>query len=112
MGWWEAYDGTVIGDELADIVGECLEAMVGKMVKRFPTVARDQVLHTLAFCSGCLKHFDDKAVGRPAKILVAMPIKERDEWVESHRVEEDESKLVAPGTGLMNAKNPFTGDIV
>ncbi|KKK55797.1 hypothetical protein LCGC14_3070930, partial [marine sediment metagenome] len=52
MGWWEMHDGTVIGDELADIAGDCLEEMVKKMVAEFPEVTRDQVLHTLAFCSG------------------------------------------------------------
>ena len=113
MGWWEMYDGTVIGDELADIVGECLDGMVKKMVARFPEVTRDQVLHTLAFCSAYFKHFDGKRkVRKKDKILLAMPICDRDKWASRHRVPLDESKLVAPGTGLMNVKNPFTDDVV
>lgn len=113
MGWWEMYDGTVIGDGLADIVGDALEGMVGKIVERFPDVTRDQVLHTLAFCSGYFKRFDDKRrMNKKDKILVAMPIVDRDKWTHAHRVPPDESKLVAPGTALTNVRNPFTGDIV
>ena len=108
MGWWESYDGTVIGDELADIVGECLDGMVQKMVVRFPEVTRDQVLQTLAFCSGYFKHFDSKMkVGKEDKILLAMPIRDRDKWAKRHRVPSDESKRVAPSTELRNVKNPF-----
>lgn len=113
MGWWESYDGTVIGDELADIAGECLDGMVKKMVARFPQITRDQVLHTLVFCSGYFKHFDGKRkVAKKDKILLAMPIRDRDRWVNRHRVPPDESKLVAPNTGLVNVKNPFTSDVV
>lgn len=113
MGWWGMYDGTVIGDELADIGGDYLEGMVDKMVERFPEITRDQVLHTLVFCSGYFKHFDEKRrMTKKDKILVAMPIHDRDRWVNRHRVPPDGSKLVAPGTSLMNVKNPFTGEDV
>lgn len=112
MGWWESYDGTVIGDELADIAGECLDGMVKEMATRFPKITRDQVLHTLAFCSGYFKHFDGKRkASKKDKILLAMPIRDRDRWTKRHRVPSDESKLVAPGTELVNVKNPFTGDV-
>ena len=113
MGWWESYDGTVIGDDLADIAGECLDGMVKKMVAKFPQITRDQVLHTLAFCSGYFKHFDGKRkVTKKDKILLAMPVCDMARWIKGHRVPPDESKLVAPNTGLMNVKNPFTSDVV
>jgi len=108
MGWWEMHDGTVIGDELADIAGDCLEEMVKKMVAEFPEVTRDQVLHTLAFCSGFLKHFDGaKKPNKDNKILLALPIAERNKWANKHQVPRDESKRVAPGTELMNVRSPF-----
>ena len=73
MGWWESYDGTVIGDSLADDVGEHFDKMVSALVKRYPEISRDQVLHTMAFCSGYFKHFDQKReMSDVDKILVVM----------------------------------------
>ena len=113
MGWWESYDGTVIGDELADIVDNCMDKLVNELVKKYPTITRDQVLHTLSFCSGYFKKFDDKREWEDTdKILQVMTIKQRDNWTRRHRVPPDIDKLVAPDTELMNVRNPFTGDIV
>ena len=108
MGWWTEYDGTVIGDELADIVGEALDALVEKVVAKFPEITRDQVLHTIGFCGSYFKHFDDgKELNLKDKLLLVLPAGDRDKYTKAHEVPDDESKLLAPGTGLMNAKNPF-----
>lgn len=108
MGWWSSYDGTIIGDELADIVGDSLDEMVGKLVARFPEITRDQVLHTIAFCGSHFKHFDeDQKFTKKTKLLLVLPAGDRDKYTKAHEVPEDESKLLAPGTTLMNAKNPF-----
>lgn len=113
MGWWETNDGTVIGDSLADIVGEWLDKLVGELVKKYPTISRDQVLHTLVFCSGYFKQFDgDRKLTKVDKILQVMTVKQSKEWVAKHRAEPDMSKRVAPNTELVNVLNPFTGDIV
>lgn len=114
MGWWETYDGTVIGDDLADLVGDSLDKLVNDLVKKYPTISRDQVLHTLVFCSGYLKHFDEKREldDDSDKILAVMTINQREKWIDEHKVPPDLSKRVAPNTELMNVRNPFTGDIV
>jgi len=108
MGWWDQYDGTVIGDELADIVDDAMEEMVNKLVAQFPDITRDQVLHTIAFCGSHFEQFDDgKKLTKEDKLLLVLPAGERDKYADAHRVPTDDSKLVAPGTGLMNIKNPF-----
>ena len=113
MGWWECYDGTVIGDELADVVGDWIDKLVAELVSKYPTITRDQVLHILTFCSGYFKKFDDKREWSGTdRILQVMTIKQRDNWTRRHRVLPDMSKRVAPNTELMNVYNPFTADIV
>jgi len=112
MGWWEAYNGIVIGDEFADIMDGHKEAVVDELRRKFPDITKEQVLHTVVFCFGYLPAYDGKEPEDGDMVLQAMTRAERKEWVEQNRVPLDESKLVAPGTGLMNAKNPFTGDIV
>jgi len=108
MGCWTQYDGTVIGDELADIVGESLDEMVGKLVKKFPEITKNQVLHTIAFCGSYLRHFDKgRKLAKKDKLLLVLPARDRDKYCGAHRVPEDETKLLAPGTGLMNVRNPF-----
>ena len=112
MGWWECYDGTVIGDELADFVDDWIDKLIAELIKKYPTITRNNVLHTLAFCSGCLKKFDDnQKMIDTDKILVVMTIEQMREWNSSHKVPSDISKQVAPNTELMNVYNPFTGDI-
>ncbi len=116
MGWWECYDGTVIGDELADIVGDWVDNLVEDLVKRYPTITRDQVLSTMAFCSGYLKHFDKdgdiEATVNMNKILTVMTIEQMRNWYDQNRLPPDMGKRVAPDTELVNVFNPFTGDIV
>ena len=114
MGWWEQYDGTVIGDELADIVAEWLDKLVVELVKKYPTITRDQILHTIAFCSGYLKYFDkDRQFDDNSdKILGVMTINQRRKWNDENEVPPDISKRIAPNTELENVFNPFTGDIV
>ena len=78
MGWWQTYDGTVIGDELADIVDDWLDKLVGELVKKYPTIAREQVLYTIAFCSGYLGHFDkDKEWTDLDNVLTVMSCQQR-----------------------------------
>ena len=113
MGWWEQYDGIVIGDEFADLVGNHLEKMVKDLVETYPTISRDQVLHTISFCSGYFRHFDK---GREFnvnsdKILCVMTINERRKWHNEHEIPPDMSKRIAPDTELENVFNPFTGKI-
>lgn len=116
MGWWETYDGTVIGDELADLVGEHFDKLVSDLAKKYPAITRDQILHTMAFCSGYFKHFDKdrdiEATAHKDKILMVMTVEQKRKWGEYHQVPPDMSKRVAPDTELMNVRNPFTGDIV
>lgn len=113
MGWWEAFDGTVIGDALADIVDGDLDVVVKKLVVEYPSISREQVLHTLAFCSGFVPHFDDgKEMTDDDKVLVVMTVGQRKEWREQHSIPPDMSKRIAPETDLMNVRNPFTGDVV
>ena len=116
MGWWEGYDGTVIGDELADLVEPVIDKMTKEMVAKWPKITRDQVLHTIAFCSGYLKSFDKdrdiQATVAVDKILAVMTVEQMRNWNEEHRIPPDSSKRVAPGTELINVKNPFTGDDV
>lgn len=114
MGWWEQYDGIVIGDELADIVGVWIDKLVAELVEKYPTISKDQVLHTIAFCSGYLGQYDKnrEIIDSEEKILAVMTVKQRREWNGEHGVPPDMSKRIAPDTELMNVYNPFTGDIV
>lgn len=108
MGWWERYDGTVIGDELADVVGDALDAMVKKLVKKFPRITRDQIRHTIAFCGNYTRHFDESTEQtKEDKVLLVLSAGEMDTWLEEHSIASDESKRIAPGTDLMNVKSPF-----
>ncbi len=109
MGWWECYDGTVIGDELADIVSDRLGLLIEDLVTEYPTISRDQILSTLAFCSGWLGHFDKPSV--QDKILVVMTVKQMRSWEVRHKSLPDMNKRVAPGTPLENVFNPFTGGV-
>jgi len=110
MGWWESHDGTVIGDELVDIVEDRFDKMVSDLVKEYPEITRDQVLHTMAFCSGYFEHFDKKRkMSSLDKILGVMTVKQMRRWNSRHEVLPDMSKRIAPDTDLMNVKNPFTG---
>ena len=112
MGWWEAYDGTVIGDDLADIVGGDLELVVDKLVAAYPTITEAQVLHTLVFSSSYFERFDNgKKIADNDKKLVVMTVRQKKEWQEQHSNPPDMTKKVAPNTALMNVRNPFTGDI-
>jgi len=113
MGWWQTADGTVIGDEFADICGVHIDKLIEALIERFPDITRNQVLNTLSFCSGYLKAFDKGKEQTPDDItLILMTVEQRNKWRETHSVPADESLLVAPGTGLLNVRNPFTGDIV
>ena len=111
MGWWESYDGTVIGDELADVVGSWMDNLVICLVEKYPTISRDQVLHTIAFCSGGLPHFEK---GRRTldsdKALAVMSITQKRRWNSRHKIPPDLSKRIASGTSLENVFNPFTGE--
>ena len=113
MGWWECYDGTVIGDGLADIVDDWIEKLIAELVSKYPTITRDQVLYTVSFCSGYLKHFDEKRkTTNQDKILAVMTRQQMRRWNSRHKVPPDMSKRVAPDTELLNVHNPFTGGLV
>jgi len=115
MGWWEEHDGTVIGDGPADIVGGYIDSITDALRERYPAISRDQVLHTIAFCSGYLKQFDEKVKGEDwirLKSLVVMTPDQRDRWMKGHKTSPDMSKRIAPDTELQNVYNPFTGDVV
>ena len=112
MGWWQCYDGTVIGDKLADIVGEWVDKLVAELVEKYPIITRDQVLHTIGSCSGYLKHFDKdrdiEATANIDKILTVMTVEQMRNWHDQNRVPPDTSKRIAPDTELENIYNPFT----
>ena len=113
MGWWEQYDGTVIGDGLADIAEGAIDKVVKDLVEAYPQITREQVLHTIAFCSGYLKHFDEgKKFKKSDKLLQVVTVKQREEWIDKHGAEPNMSKRIAPNTTLMNVRNPFTNEIV
>ncbi len=116
MGWWSNYDGTVTGDEMADIIDGHEEAMVKDLVARFPEMTKVQLLHALVFSFGYVEEFDgkDAEILDTDKVLQVMTRKEREEWTAPRTIscEEQEALMVAPGTGLVNAKNPFTGAAV
>jgi len=105
----------VIGDDLADTAGAALDELVDKLAKQYPDITKAQVLHTVAFCSGYLTHFDTgkrDLAGSHTKVLQVMTLQQRIEFSEQHRVPKDESIMVAPGTGLRNVHNPFSGGVI
>jgi len=114
MGWWQCYDNTIIGDELADLVDKWMDVLIADLATRYPSISRDQVLHTIAFCSGYLPHLDkDRKLDDDSdKALGVMTIKQKRRWDARHEVPPDISKRVAPDTALVNVFNPFTGTIV
>lgn len=113
MGWWQCYDNTIIGDELADLVGDWMNTLVADLVAKYPSISRDQVLHTIAFCSGYLPHFDKgRELDNSDRGLAVITIKQKRRWAARHEVPPDVSKRVAPDTTLVNVFNPFTGGIV
>jgi len=113
MGWWKSYDGTVIGDELADMVDDWLGKLVVELVEKYPLITRGQVLHTIAFCSGYLECFDkNREITEADKILATMIVKQRRKWHKKNEVLPDTSKQIAPDTKLQNVYNPFVVNIV
>ena len=63
MGWWKTEDGTVIGDELADIAGVHLEKMEEEMLRKYPNLTGAQIRHTMAFCGNVIPRLGDKDDG-------------------------------------------------
>lgn len=110
MGWWQTYDGTVIGDELADIVDNWQDGLMGELLDKYGDITKDQILHTLAFCFNYIEGFDDGKKPHPEdKMLTVMTLKERGER-SSGICKPDEDRMVAPGTALLNVRDPFGGE--
>ena len=108
MGWWQQDDGTVIGDEMADIVGGWLNQLAGDFLKVFPRATKAQLLNTLAFTTSYIKVFDHEKVDHPDDdVLTPMLFKQQEKWRETHSVPPNMSIRVAPNTPLVNVKNPF-----
>lgn len=107
MGWWHEYDGTVIGDEMADIVGDSLEKLVAELRERWPEITPAQILHTLAFSAGVAANPDTNVISGSEPALIVMTVDGKRKWAEEHEVTPPDSEMLAPGTSLLNAKDPF-----
>lgn len=108
MGWWQTYDGTVIGDDLADMVGRHIDRLTSELFDKYPTISRAQILSTISFCGNYIRQLDKGEPTSDEKRLVVMTKEQCEEWRKEHKVPLDESIMVAPGTGLLNVKNPFS----
>jgi len=83
------------------------------LVKIYPSISRDQVLHTISFCSGYIRHFDEhRKIANSDKILAVMTIEQLRKWNTKHEVAPDMCKRIVPNTALVNVYNPFSGDVV
>jgi len=113
MGWWETYNGIVIGDELADLVGDWVDSLTKTLTKKYPTISKAQVLSTISFCTGYLEHYDKKGPRKGGDpVLVQMTREQAIKFGEENTVEANMNIRVAPNTELINVVNPFTGEIV